>query len=153
MVNHMRLVLTFVIAVLVGMAAPAVAQEADRSAERSRDGGLRVCCGATFGYIGGSGTISGEVRGPAGGSSQRAPAPAPAPDPEPNVLMNGEVTPVKVTSAVSEEPLAVESAPASWPRGLLGGIMAAVVLAGIVIGFRRRSATVGEGEQSERPRP
>ena len=44
---------------------PAWAQSSDSSGS----GGLTVCCGATFGYVGGSGSVSGSVIGPGGGSA------------------------------------------------------------------------------------
>lgn len=110
--------------VAVVLAAPAAAEEAG-SDRPSGDGGLHVSGGATFGYIGGSGSPSGTIRGPGGSGAGGNVAPAPA-EPE---------TPPQPEPAAEVEPAAppaedAEEASSGARMGPLSWVVAALMTAG-----------------------
>jgi hypothetical protein len=107
----MRVLLSIaVVAVFVTTTPSALAQSADDSGE----GGLHVCCGGSVGYIGGgSGTISGHVRGPSGSGSHEAVKPSVADTP--SALDGGAVKTLRLP-ALSERDLHAERAASTWPR-------------------------------------
>lgn len=90
-----RILLLLAACFALAFAAPAVAQDEGQNAARS-DGGLHVSGGGTFGYIGGSGSPQGEIRGPGsgGGGAPAAPA-AEAPAPAPQDVAPAEPAPAE----------------------------------------------------------
>ena len=124
----MRLAATLAIAVaFLCVAAPVFAEG---------DGGLHVCCGGSVGYVGGSGSISGHVRGP-GGSSTHHVAPKTS---VPNATTGGDTSPVVLLKRhVDAAP--VKSHAPLWPGALLATILSMLVAVGVAYAFRRPIAT------------
>jgi hypothetical protein len=98
----------------------------------SQDGGLTVCCGGTFGYMGGSGGVSGRVVGPGGGSGGNATLPAPAPA-KPSALNSGVVAPAKIP--VVHVP--AKQASSSGHLDALSWVMIALLALGAVFFYRK----------------
>jgi hypothetical protein len=108
-------------------ALPAIAQSSQPS-----NGGLTVCCGATFGYIGGSGSVSGSVIGPGGGGTRSVSRPtAPRPVILPTALTGGLVRPA-ILPAINE-PVRRASSHTSAVTWLL----ASLVLVATVLVYRK----------------
>jgi hypothetical protein len=129
---RMLLVLPLIALVTV-LATPAMAQSTGGESS-SGDGGLHVSGGGVVGYVGGSGSISGNVRGPGGGSSSRAPTRAP--DPGPAAVTDGVVEPAELP--IVESPVDATNASSPGPN-LLFAAMLGVVVIGIAIFLRRGS--------------
>jgi hypothetical protein len=117
------------IAFVVAVAVPASAQSSQPS------GGLTVCCGGSFGYIGGSGSVSGSVIGPGGSgrSVARAPVARPAPAFVPTAVVGGVVRPT--TLPVSTENVRT----ASSHRSAVPLVLVGLVLAGSMFVYRKLS--------------
>jgi hypothetical protein len=86
-----RLLLFGVVALSIPLAGSAAGQTAPDQPARRGDGGLHVSGGGVVGYVGGSGSISGNVVGP-GGAQNTATRPAVS-DSESNAVLGGEVAP------------------------------------------------------------
>ena len=134
----MRSRLLFATAALLAVTAgPALAQSGQQPSEPRRDGGLHVCCGGSVGYVGGgSGTISGHVRGPGGPGAGRTPATEPVVA-DPDVLNDGKVTPARVP-AVGDRRIDAKKTSASWELPALLAAMAILGGASLLVGYRRR---------------
>jgi len=115
----------FLLAALLSVAAPALAQS---SAPPAGNGGLTVCCGGTFGYIGGgSGSVSGHVVGPAGIG---APVTHAAPT-------NTSALTDNITHAAKLPVLQLHSRPASEHTGPLAWVMLALTFGGLAFVYRK----------------
>lgn len=102
-VMRLRVLFFLVVALSFPIAGPAEAQSPDRPSQPSQrgDGGLHVSNGGMVGYVGGSGSISGNVVGP-GGTQDAAAEPA-VEEGEPNAVMGGAVGPAqKATREVDD---------------------------------------------------
>ena len=127
----MRLVSLCVLAIAFVFAAglPALAQSSDAPSS----GGLTVCCGATFGYVGGSGSVSGSIRGPGGdgGSPSRAEVARPAATAGPTAVLGGLVRPASLPAVA---PTVTTTAA---HRNVVPWVLAVLVLLGSVFVYRR----------------
>src|SRR5438132_14171368 len=118
------------VAFVVTAGLPALAQNSDAP---SSAGGLTVCCGATFGYIGGSGSVSGSIRGTGGdgGSPSRAAVARPAATAGPTAVLGGLVRPASLPAVASTV------TPAAARRNVVPWVVAVLVLLGSVFVYRR----------------
>jgi hypothetical protein len=129
-------VVLVVFVLVIGLAAPAFAQ----SDAPEGDGGLHVCCGGMVGSVGGSGSISGTVRGPGAPARASNPAPAKA-DTAPSAVTDGAVAPAKIEPADESLNEAPTAATGSAPNGpLLAALIVAIAAA--VLFLRPRSAHI-----------
>jgi hypothetical protein len=125
------------LALMTAGATPAGAQSTPQQ-PTSGDGGLHVSNGGSIGYVGGSGSISGTVRGPGGGDRRGSSAPKRAVTPKPDgpsAVTGGVVEPAE---AGVLRPQSVENAKDA--SSLTGPMLAAgmVALACAVLFVRRR---------------
>jgi hypothetical protein len=117
---------------LVFLGSHAFAEQAPRQPRKAGDGGLHVSNGGSVAYVGGSGSISGNVVGPgSGGGSARS-----KPAVEPNAIDEGAVAPVSDPIVVTVKPTQAASAERNIPLALWIG--APIVLALITAVFARR---------------
>jgi hypothetical protein len=112
------------------------AQTADQPAQRG-DGGLHVSNGGMVGYVGGSGSISGDVVGP-GGSSGGSTKPA---DAEPNAITGGSVAPLEETAQEQRVDTTPARSPNDGAMNLFIGFAVLVGIALLVLSVRRRPRT------------
>jgi hypothetical protein len=102
----------------------------------SGDGGLHVSGGGTVGYVGGSGSISGTVRGPAGGRG-RPSGPAVAPAPAPNASKDGVVAPARQAKVAKE--VKTDAAPVSDTMSMVPfAVVVAASIIAMALFIRRR---------------
>ena len=136
----MRRMVVFAVAVgsvlgVLGLLAPAARSQPDDK----RDGSLKVCCGGSVGYIGGSGSISGNIVGPAGRTSKAPSQPksvAPAPQVEqPSATTGGAVADFELPLPVEAEPVSRATADPVVFWAAIAGLLGA----GALIFFRGRA--------------
>jgi hypothetical protein len=124
-------ILTLAIAFMVAVAGAASAQSSQPS------GGLTVCCGGSFGYVGGSGSVSGSIIGPGGGASGRSVARGPVarsaqPAFAPTALVGGVVRPATL-------PVSTEKVRTAASRRGLSWLLVGLVLAASMLVYRKLS--------------
>ena len=131
-----RLVVVGLFAFTVLLGAPAFAQDTEG------DGGLHVSGGGMIGTVGGSGSVSGTVRGPEGGGGASRPAPASVVKADPadqlNAVTDGDVKPATIAERPAQPldatPIASSS---SMPAMLLTVLIPSIVAAGVFYAIRR----------------
>lgn len=134
-----RFVFALTAALVLGIGGPGWAQSSDdRDGSRSQ-GGLHVSGGGVFGYIGGSGSPSGTIRGPGGSGSSAASdrgrdvAPA-APAAEPTAVQGGVVADVPLEAEPAPDAEQASSGARVTP---LTWVIVALMFAGFVWLYRR----------------
>ena len=119
--------LVLLVAVAACAASPAAAQSGAEAPTKG-DGGLHVSDGGMVGYVGGSGSISGTVRGPGGSGGSGAPAPKPAvADAGPSAITDGKVTPARISVPDASDAIPARSE-SPWRGPLIAAAMLAVTL-------------------------
>ena len=134
-----RLTLLCCVALIALTSPTAVGQTSNR--QPNGDGGLHVCCGGSVGYVGGSGSISGNVVGPGGGGGGQRAA-APATDVQPNAATNGSLEPalqIRDSSAEKSTPAASKT---SIPYIPIAAVLGALLLF-VVVRTRRAQSPAG----------
>jgi MYXO-CTERM domain-containing protein len=126
-----RLVIALVTVFFVALAGVAGGQETPR---RPRKGGLHVSGGGVVGYVGGSGSISGNVTGPGGGGSTGT---QPVVDDGPSAVEGGVVSDVPIPP-VDRDSRPASSKETSSPLVVLLWALAVLVAGAAIRLYRRR---------------
>jgi hypothetical protein len=132
-----KLALITVAVALASVAGAPVLAQSSSQAPRRDGGGLHVSGGGVVGYVGGSGSISGNVTGP-GGSRPRARSTAVSPASEPNASKDGVVTPARITVEKAPRSKPVKASNAT-PLPLVIVLGSLAVAAFVLLGRRRRA--------------
>jgi hypothetical protein len=125
----MRRVCFALFLLLVALPTPVLAQS-----EGGGSSSLNVCCGGSVSYVGGSGSISGTVRGPAGRPARQAPA---KPAAEPSAVTGGKVEPAVLPELPTSQ-LASDTEAGSWRRTAVMIALAAIAVSIVAVLGRRR---------------